>query len=76
MLTNRNFYVKISFVDHKSIKFNSMRVCWNWQTGTFEGRVLSGVWVQVPSLAPKKKTSQSEVFFLCKNKRDLNPKEK
>mgnify|MGYP006912199416 CR=1 FL=1 len=30
-----------------------MRVCWNWQTGTFEGRVSNGVWVQVPSLAPK-----------------------
>ncbi len=29
-----------------------MRVCWNWQTGTFEGRVLYGVWVQVPLLAP------------------------
>ena len=31
-----------------------MRVCWNWQTGTFEGRVLYSVWVQVPLLAPKK----------------------
>ena len=31
-----------------------MRECWNWQTGTFEGRVSHGVWVQVPSLAPKK----------------------
>ena len=30
-----------------------MRVCWNWQTGTFEGRVSYGVRVQVPSLAPK-----------------------
>ena len=29
-----------------------MRVCWNRQTGTFEGRVSYGVWVQVPSLAP------------------------
>ena len=29
-----------------------MRVCWNWQTGTFEGRVLYDVRVQVPSLAP------------------------
>ena len=29
-----------------------MRVCWNRQTGTFEGRVLQDVWVQVPSLAP------------------------
>ena len=33
-------------------KFNDMRVCWNWQTGTFEGRVLHDVRVQVPSLAP------------------------
>ena len=31
-----------------------MRVCWNWQTGTFEGRVLHDVRVQVPSLAPGK----------------------
>ena len=30
-----------------------MRVCWNWQTGTIEGRVLNGVWVRVPSLAPR-----------------------
>lgn len=29
-----------------------MRVCWNWQTGTFEGRVFQDVRVQVPSLAP------------------------
>ena len=29
-----------------------MRVCWNWQTGTFEVRVLYDVRVQVPSLAP------------------------
>ena len=29
-----------------------MRECWNWQTGTFEGRVLHDVRVQVPSLAP------------------------
>ena len=31
-----------------------MRVCWNRQTGTFEGRVSIDVWVQVPSLAPEK----------------------
>ncbi len=31
------------------------RECWNWQTGTFEGRVSNGVRVQVPSLAPKTK---------------------
>ena len=29
-----------------------MRECWNWQTGTFEGRVLHDVRVQVPSRAP------------------------
>ena len=28
------------------------RVCWNRQTGTFEGRVSKDVWVQVPLLAP------------------------
>ncbi len=32
-----------------------MRVCWNRQTGTFEGRVSYGVWVQVPSLAPRRR---------------------
>ena len=31
-----------------------MRVCWNRQTGTFEGRVSFDVRVQVPSLAPQK----------------------
>ena len=31
-----------------------MRVCWNWQTGTFEGRVFHDVRVQVPSLAPRR----------------------
>ena len=25
---------------------------WNWQTRTFEGRMLSGMWVQVPPRAP------------------------
>ena len=29
-----------------------MRVCWNRQTGTFEGRVSNDVRVQVPSSAP------------------------
>ena len=29
-----------------------MRMCWNRQTGTFEGRVSTDVWVQVPLLAP------------------------
>ena len=33
---------------------SGMRVCWNRQTGTFEGRVSYGVWVQVPSLAPSR----------------------
>ena len=33
-----------------------MRGCWNRQTGTFEVRVSNGVGVQVPSLAPSKKT--------------------
>jgi len=33
-----------------------LRVCWNRQTGTFEGRVSYGVWVQVPSPAPTLKS--------------------
>lgn len=34
-----------------------MRACWNWQTGTFEGRMSYGVRVQVPLLAPNKTNS-------------------
>ena len=33
-----------------------MRGCWNRQTGTFEVRVSNDVWVQVPFLAPRKKS--------------------
>ena len=40
-----------------------MRVCWNRQTGTFEGRVSIDVWVQVPSLAPEKSTCFQQVLF-------------
>ena len=42
---------------------NKLRVCWNRQTGTFEGRVSQDVWVQVPSLAPFK--SSVKTIFLC-----------
>ena len=38
-----------------------MRVCWNWQTGTFEGRVFHDVRVQVPSLAVRDRTG---LFFV------------
>ncbi len=41
-------YNKYRSEEHKL----KMRVCWNRQTGTFEGRVFHDVWVQVPSLAP------------------------
>ena len=34
----------------------NMRACWNWQTGTFEVRVLYDIWVQVPLPAPNKRT--------------------
>ena len=37
-----------------------MRACWNRQTGTFEGRVSTDVWVQVPLLAPN-------IFYLSNN---------
>ncbi len=40
-----------------------MRVCWNWQTGTFEGRVLHDVRVQVPSLAPIKRLYRFDTVF-------------
>ena len=38
-----------------------MRVCWNRQTGTFEGRVWRRVRVQVPSLAPNKNESYDTI---------------
>lgn len=41
-----------------------MRVCWNWQTGTFEGRVSYGVRVQVPSLAPTVSPYRTHCFFM------------
>ena len=47
-----------------------MRQCWNWQTGTFEGRVLYDVRVQVPFAAPFqmalkwRKYAVSEFLFL------------
>ena len=41
-----------------------MRQCWNWQTGTFEGRVLYDVWVQVPSTAPAGAFEKIESFFV------------
>ena len=41
-----------------------MRLCWNRQTGTFEGRVSADVWVQVPSTAPVlRKDLDKEVLF-------------
>ena len=45
-----------------------MRVCWNRQTGTFEGRVSTDVWVQVPLLAPNTFlfTKQFNIAGLCK----------
>ncbi len=41
-----------------------MRVCWNRQTGTFEGRVSKDVWVQVPLLAPISSPLGEEIFLL------------
>lgn len=41
-----------------------MRVCWNWQTGTFEGRVSTDVWVQVPLLAPIMRCFR-QIYFIC-----------
>ena len=43
-----------------------LRVCWNWQTGTFEGRVFYDVRVQVPSLAAViKAVPKRYSFFSC-----------
>ena len=42
---------------------SDMRVCWNRQTGTFEGRVSIDVWVQVPSLAPETATPKGVAVF-------------
>ena len=43
-----------------------MRVCWNRQTGTFEGRVSRDVWVQVPLLAPEKSCEMHDFFVYVK----------
>ena len=40
-----------------------MRVCWNWQTGTFEVRVLYDIRVQVPSPAPVKIVLLDGLYF-------------
>ena len=53
--------------------YTAMRVCWNRQTGTFEGRVSKDVWVQVPLLAPMKETSEKEVSFLLHKFKKTNP---
>ncbi len=52
-------YNKYRSEEHKL----KMRVCWNRQTGTFEGRVFHDVWVQVPSLAP---VLRNEVRYLSR----------
>ena len=43
----------------------AMREWRNWQTRTFEGRVVYTVRVQVPFLAPNKKNDQTVVLFVC-----------
>ena len=45
-----------------------MRACWNRQTGTFEGRVSTDVWVQVPLLAPNTFLFKNQIYIagLCK----------
>ncbi len=51
-----------------------MRQCWNWQTGTFEGRVFYDVRVQVPFAAPSQRTLKwrkyavSEFFVFSENR--------
>ena len=42
-----------------------MQVCWNWQTGTFEGRVFSDVRVQVPSPAPIEYFNKIRILLTC-----------
>lgn len=52
-MTSRDLqWYNINVVSAKMLYKLNMRECWNWQTGTFEGRVLYDVWVQVPSRAP------------------------
>ena len=41
-----------------AIKKRYLRMCWNRQTGTFEGRVSNDVWVQVPLSAPSKRVDR------------------
>ena len=53
-LTGRSFndIIALAFFGVRSPETKHRRACWNWQTGTFEGRVLHDVRVQVPLLAP------------------------
>ena len=51
-----------------------MREWRNWQTRTFEGRVVYTVRVQVPFLAPGKPDRHPPIGFFCRKKRShLNP---
>lgn len=45
----------------KRLQLN-LRECWNWQTGTFEGRVLYDVRVQVSSRAPERSGKPRRFF--------------
>ena len=56
----------------KQSRNTAMRVCWNRQTGTFEGRVSTDVWVQVPLLAPRsrfRKLNRDFLFISMQNKK-------
>ena len=59
VLTNQKGFDIITESQGNSDELN-MREWRNWQTRTFEGRVVHTVRVQVPSLAPTQKTIQSD----------------
>ena len=57
----------------KKPDYTAMRVCWNRQTGTFEGRVSKDVWVQVPLLAPLKDFSLRGLFYFPQTYKNKSP---
>ena len=53
------------------VRSQTLRLWRNWQTRTVEGRVLRGVWVQVPPTAPKRESICICIYSLAILKYDL-----
>ena len=67
--------ILFAIIIERSKEKSNMRMCWNRQTGTFEGRVSTDVWVQVPLSAPNKRNQHLSWFLLFfVSQGDLNPR--